>query len=113
MKIEKIFLSNIQGIRGVKTIEKSDVSWFGTPFICENNNLKSKIVKHLEQNKIQTRNYFAGNILIHPGFQSLDDYKSYPNANKVLDTVFFVGSAPHYTKEVFDYITDVVKKFEI
>ena len=60
--------------------------------------------KSFEKNKIQTRNYFAGNILLHPGYKHLDDYSNYPNANKVLDRVFFIGASPHYNDEIFDYI---------
>ena len=89
-------------------MEKSDVSWFGTPFICENYELKSKLVEFLEENKIQTRNYFAGNILMHPGYKFLDDYTKYPEANKVLDKVFFIGASPHYNQEIFNYIESVV-----
>ena len=48
--------------------------------------------------------YFAGNILMHPGYSFLDDYKKYPEANKVLDKVFFIGAAPHYNENVFEYI---------
>lgn len=110
--LEKIFTDNIQGIRGVKTLEHSDVSWFGTPFICEEEGLKHKLVDYLEKNKIQTRNYFAGNILLHPGFSFLDDYKLYPESNKVLDKVFFIGCAPHYNENVFDYVEQVIKKFQ-
>ena len=56
---------------------------------------------------------FAGNILMHPGYKHLDDLNDYPNANKVLDKVFFVGAAPHYTEEVFDYIESIfVNKWE-
>ena len=110
--LEKIFIDNIEGISAVKTLEKSDVSWFGTPFICENYELKSKLVEFLEENKIQTRNYFAGNILIHPGYKFLDDYTKYPEANKVLDKVFFIGASPHYNQEIFNYIESVVKKFK-
>ena len=62
------------------------------------------LVSYLEKNKIQTRNYFAGNILLHPGYSNLGDWMDYPESNKVLDKVFFIGSAPHYTDEVFDYI---------
>ena len=109
--LEHIFTSNISNIRGVKSLDKSDVSWFGTPFICEEPGLKHKLVQYLEDNKIQTRNYFAGNILMHPGYSFLGDYKEYPEANKVLDKVFFIGSAPHYTEPVFEYIQDVIKKF--
>ena len=109
--LEHIFTSNISNIRGVKSLDKSDVSWFGTPFICEKPGLKHKLVQYLEDNKIQTRNYFAGNILMHPGYSFLGDYKEYPEANKVLDKVFFIGAAPHYTEPVFEYIQDVIKKF--
>jgi CDP-6-deoxy-D-xylo-4-hexulose-3-dehydrase len=106
--LEKI-LCKIPGVRGVKTLEKSNVCWFGTPFICEDG-LKHKLVAHLEKHLIQTRNYFAGNILMHPGFKFLDDYKNYPEANKVLDKVFFIGATPHYTTEIFDYVEEVISK---
>lgn len=110
--IESIFLENIPGIRKVEVLDKADVSWFGTPFICEEEGLKHKLVQYLEDNKIQTRNYFAGNILLHPGYSFLDDYSKYPNANKVLDKVFFIGAAPHYNENVFSYVEEVVKKFQ-
>lgn len=111
--IEHIFTSNIPNIRTPKIAsEKSEPCWFGTPFICEEPGLKHRLVQYLEDNKIQTRNYFAGNILMHPGYSFLDDYKNYPESNKVLDKVFFIGAAPHYTDVVFDYIEEVVKNFK-
>lgn len=109
--LETIFTDNIPGLRGVSQLSKADVSWFGTPFICEEEGMKHKLVQHLENNKIQTRNYFAGNILLHPGYSFLDDSSKYPEANKVLDKVFFIGAAPHYGQGVFDYVEDVVKQF--
>jgi CDP-6-deoxy-D-xylo-4-hexulose-3-dehydrase len=111
-RIEKIITNNIKGIRVPKMIENADTCWFGTPFICEEDGLKHRIVKYLEDNKIQTRNYFAGNILLHPGYSFLDDYRNYPESNKVLDKVFFIGAAPHYTDPVFDYIEKVIKDFK-
>lgn len=110
--IEKIFIENIEGLREVVSLDKAEPSWFGTPFICETPGLKHRLVAYLEKNKIQTRNYFAGNILLHDGYSFLDDYKKYPEANKVLDKVFFVGASPHYRQSVFDYIEEVVKKFK-
>jgi CDP-6-deoxy-D-xylo-4-hexulose-3-dehydrase len=110
-RISKIFTDNIPNVRTPKVLDKADPCWFGTPFICDEPGLKHKLVEYLEANKIQTRNYFVGNILLHPGYSSLDDYKLYPEANKVLDKVFFIGAAPHYTEPVFNYIEDVIKKF--
>ena len=111
-RIEEIVTRYVTGIRGVKSLDFADPCWFGTPFICDEPGLKHSLVEYLEANKIQTRNYFAGNILLHPGYEFLDDFKNYPEANKVLDKVFFIGAAPHYTNIVFDYIEEVIKKFK-
>lgn len=107
----KLFLENIDGLSVPNTIDNSEPCWFGTPFIAHNKELKNKLVNYLEENKIQTRNYFAGNILLHPGYSFLDDYINYPNANQVLDKVFFIGCAPHYNDKVFSYIEKVIKRF--
>lgn len=109
--ITDIVVNGIPGIRAPRTLSKADPCWFGTPFICESSELKQKLVEHFESNKIQTRNYFAGNILQHPGYSFLDDYKKYPEANKVLNNVFFIGAAPHYNENIFKYIEDVIKSF--
>lgn len=108
-RIEEIVTRYVTGIRGVKSLDFADPCWFGTPFICESKSIKQKLVTFLEANKIQTRNYFAGNILLHPGFSYLDDFKKYPNSNQVLDKVFFLGAAPHWNEDVFEYIDDVFK----
>jgi CDP-6-deoxy-D-xylo-4-hexulose-3-dehydrase len=110
--IERLFLENIPNVRTPQKLDKAEPCWFGTPIICEEEELKHRLVQYLEDNKIQTRNYFAGNILMHPGFNHLDDYKNYPEANKVLDKVFFIGAAPHYREPIFEYIEDVLKKFK-
>ena len=103
-------LKYVDGLKGVEMLEKADTCWFGTPFICEDKGLKDKLVGFLEANKIQTRNYFAGNILMHPGYRHLDDVKKYPQANQVLDKVFFLGAAPHYDDQVFDYINNIFEE---
>ena len=107
--IEGILIHYVKGIKSPYELDKSDVCWFGTPFICESKELKHKLVAFLEENKIQTRNYFAGNILMHSAYKYLDDYKKYANANTVLDRVFFIGSSPSYTQPVFEYIEELFK----
>jgi CDP-6-deoxy-D-xylo-4-hexulose-3-dehydrase len=109
-RIESILVKYVKGVEGVSSLPKSDPCWFGTPFVCESKQLKDKLVSFLEENKIQTRNYFAGNILMHPAYSHLDDMSLYPNSNQVLDKVFFLGASPHYTEEVFDYVESVFKE---
>ena len=91
----------------------SKASWFGVPIICKTPEFKQALQQHFEENGIQTRNYFAGNLLRQPAYREFGNYLDYPNANKVLDTVFFIGCAPQYTKETMAYIRKVCQDFEV
>ena len=104
-------IETIPGCRVVREREDSETSWFGVPIVCEESKTKHALVAHLEKNKIQTRNYFAGNILLHPGYCHLDDAKKYPEANKVLNNVFFLGCSPVITDDMIGYIGEVVEEF--
>ena len=109
--IGEIF-EKIEGVRVVQEKQKAETSWFGVPIVCSSNDIKQKLVSHLEKNRIQTRNYFAGNILMHPAYVDIDDFEKYPEANKVLDRVFFVGCSPTITASMISYIEEVVEKFK-
>ena len=105
-------LSSIKGLKFPTKHEKSDVSWFGVPVICETFAQKSKLVNYFETNGIQTRNYFAGNILLHPAYKHLEKWSNYPNATNVLGNVFFLGSSPTITQDNLEYIKEIVNKYE-
>jgi CDP-6-deoxy-D-xylo-4-hexulose-3-dehydrase len=110
-RIELALISHIPTIRSVTQLPNADTSWFGVPIICSSQEEKELLVDHFEQHKIQTRNYFAGNILIHSAFKHLDDYRKYPNSNLALSHVFFLGCTPLYNESVLSYIEDVIKKW--
>jgi CDP-6-deoxy-D-xylo-4-hexulose-3-dehydrase len=111
-KISNLFIQNIKNIRSVNVLDQTDWTPFGVPLICENKEQKQKLVSYLESNGIQTRNYFAGNLLMHNGYKHLDNYKLYPESNKVLDLVFFVGCAPTISEQNISYIESVLIKYE-
>jgi CDP-6-deoxy-D-xylo-4-hexulose-3-dehydrase len=108
-KVQKFIEDNIKEARVINPLPKGDPSWFGVPIICESQEIKEKLVAHFEANKIQTRNYFAGNILLHPGYKHLDDASKYPLANKALSHVFILGCPPFWNDAVFEYIEKVIK----
>lgn len=110
--VQKSITNHIKEVRVIDATSKSDPSWFGVPIFCESQEIKEKLVAHFEANKIQTRNYFSGNILLHPGYQHLDDYRNYPNSNMALSNVFFLGCSPLWNYKILNYIDKVCEKWK-
>ena len=110
--IQNLFEAYIKNIRFPLVLTNTWWVPFGVPIICNTKEQKNKLVNYLESNGIQTRNYFAGNLLMHKGYKHLDDYKDYPESNKVLDLVFFVGCSPTISSENIEYIKEVLLKYD-
>jgi CDP-6-deoxy-D-xylo-4-hexulose-3-dehydrase len=104
-------VNKIPGTRVVKETNKSDPSWFGAPIVCNSSELKYNLVNHLEKNRIQTRNYFAGNLLQQPAYKHLGDWKKFPNSSEVISRVFFLGVSPTINNEMLAYVESVVDDF--
>lgn len=107
------FLEEVPGVRIVRELQEAESSWFAIPIVCETPRLKRKLVEHLENAKIQTRNVFSGNFLIHEAFKDYGNYLEYENANKVLDLAFFIGCPPYWTDEILDYIKETIRVFKV
>jgi len=99
-------------VRVAQTTKGSDPSWFGVPLICDTEETKNSLVSHFETNKIQTRPYFAGNLLRHPGYRHLGNAADFPNADQALKRVFFLGCPPHYSREILAYIGEVIAQWK-
>jgi len=110
--ISELFMRYIKNIHLPEELEHSDTAWFGNFIICDNKELKQKLVAYLENSKIQTRSLFSGNLLLHPAYSFLDDHKKYPVANTVLDLTFFTGNPPHYGPNILNYVEDMLRKFD-
>ncbi len=111
--VQKSIENHIKEVKVINPTPKGDPSWFGVPIYCESQEVKEKLVAHFESNKIQTRNYFSGNILLHPGYEHLDDYRKYPNSNLALSNVFFVGCSPLWNYKILNYIDKVCENWRL
>jgi CDP-6-deoxy-D-xylo-4-hexulose-3-dehydrase len=111
LRMDQIF-KKIPGIRTVSENNDAQTSWFAAPLICDSTKIKRSLVSYLEKNRIQTRNYFAGNILMQPAYRKFGDWRNYPIASDVLGKVFFVGVSPTITHEMLDYVEGIVAKFK-
>jgi CDP-6-deoxy-D-xylo-4-hexulose-3-dehydrase len=100
-----------------KAQPKSDPDWFAFPVTIKDDApfKRSDICQFFEANKIQTRPYFAGNIMLQPAYSGLmDPFKvvsEFPVARKVTTDTFFLGTSPVITKEKIDYIEQVLDRF--
>lgn len=94
----------------------ADPSWFAFPVTLKENCgfKRTDFTMFMEDHKVQTRNYFGGNILLQPGYAHLcneDPIKKYPNATKATTHTFFLGTSPVIRDEHIDYIEKILAKF--
>ena len=98
----------------------SDPSWFGFPLTLRERAGFSRdgIVKQLEQQGIQTRMLFAGNLLKHPCFdemrQKKDGYRvagSLANTDFIMNRTFWIGVYPGMTAGMVQFMIDSIRRF--
>ena len=100
-----------------KAQDKSDPDWFAVALTVRDGSgfTRTEFCEYLEDNLIQTRPYFAGNIMLQPAYSHLIDaekvIKDFPIARKVTTDTFFLGCSPVITLEQIDYIKTIVDKF--
>jgi CDP-6-deoxy-D-xylo-4-hexulose-3-dehydrase len=92
----------------------SDPNWFAFAVTIRDSApfKRTQIVDWFESHKIQTRPYFAGNIMLQPAYDHLVDPNqiavSYPTATKVMKDTFFLGTSPVITAEQISYVSQVL-----
>ena len=97
--------------------DKSDPSWFAFPLTIRDGApfCRNDIVDYLEESLIQTRPYFAGNIMLQPAYSHLmnpaDARDNYPVATYTMKNTYFHGCSPVITPEQIAYIGDKVDGF--
>jgi CDP-4-dehydro-6-deoxyglucose reductase, E1 len=109
--IKKAFNDFMPNVRILEEHKCAETSWFGVGVICNEQKDKEELVFYLEKNGIQTRNYFAGNLLLHPAYENLGCMEDYPNSNMVLPKMFFIGCSPTITGEMIEHIVNVIHEY--
>ena len=95
--------------------ENSEPSWFGFLITCKAGIDRNKVVNFIENNGIQTRMLFAGNIIKHPCFDQMRKFKSVyrvvgklKNTDRIMNDSFWVGVYPGMNDEMIDYMAETV-----
>ncbi len=112
-EIYRAFFEQYADLFKVATVHpKAEVSWFGFPLTVTTDRFtRDEFSRFLESRKIQTRNYFAGNLLFHPAYAELGNPHDYPNACTVTRATLFLGVSPNLTEAQIDYVKSCVAEF--
>lgn len=113
-------LSHIEQLILPEPAVHSNPSWFG--FLLSVKELapftRNEITAFLEENKIQTRNLFAGNLIKHPVFNEMrktgEGYRVVGNLTKtdfIMNNTFWIGVYPGMTNEMIDYMIEKIIEF--
>lgn len=100
-----------------EAVENGNPSWFGFLMTIKKNNIRNDLIKFLEENNIQTRLLFSGNIIKHPCFDQIrgtDLYRvigNLDNTEEILNNTFWVGVYPGMTKSMLDNIAYHIIEF--
>ena len=98
----------------------SNPSWFGFLIAVKEDAgfTRNELTGYLEQNKIQTRNLFAGNLTKHPCFDEMrqtgEGYRivgELKNTDFVMTNGFWIGVFPGMTKEMNQWMIKCIKDF--
>ena len=98
----------------------SNPSWFGFLIAVKEDAgfSRNELTGYLEQNKIQTRNLFAGNLTKHPCFDEMrqtgEGYRivgELKNTDFVMTNGFWIGVFPGMTKEMNQWMIKCIKDF--
>jgi CDP-6-deoxy-D-xylo-4-hexulose-3-dehydrase len=95
----------------------SKPSWFGFLITCKSGVNRNKLVQYIEENNIQTRMLFAGNLIKHPCFDDMRKTgKGYRIAGtldvteRIMRDTFWVGVYPGMTDAMVDRMIGVVRE---
>jgi CDP-6-deoxy-D-xylo-4-hexulose-3-dehydrase len=95
--------------------ENSDPAWFSYIItVKEDASFKrDELTKHLNDNLIETRNLFGGNLARQPAFigKNFRIADHLHNSDLIMNNTFFLGTYPGNTPEKLNYIEKTVDSF--
>ena len=93
----------------------SDPSWFSFLLTIkeEAGFSRNKLTSFLEQNAIETRNLFCGNLTRQPAFLQIKKRQvgDLRNTDLIMNNAFFIGLFPGIDKTQVDYVLEVFREF--
>jgi CDP-6-deoxy-D-xylo-4-hexulose-3-dehydrase len=103
----KRYLENLKDVKEILLPDDSiEPNWLAIPLQTEQ---RLELLTFLENNNIQTRVTFAGNVTRHPIYREY--LQPFENADIIMKNGFLLGAHHGMTIEDVDYVTDKIKEF--
>ena len=87
--------------------DSKNPNWLAIPLQCPD---RLELLTHLEENNVQTRVCFAGNITRHPAFKEFK--KTFEVSDTIMKNGFLLGAHHGMTLEDVDHVCNLLKNFE-
>jgi CDP-4-dehydro-6-deoxyglucose reductase, E1 len=101
------YIENLRDVPGIILPDDSRHSnWLAFPFQVAD---RLKMITHLEDNGVQTRVIFSGNITRHPAYRSF--LHPFANADTIMQNGILVGCHHGMSLEDVDYVCSRIKEF--
>jgi len=101
------YLKNLKDVPEIMLpINTFNSDWLAIPFMAKD---RMALLTFLEENNIQTRVCFAGNVTRHPVYREY--LEVFPNADRIMAEGFLLGAHHGMVEEDADYVCDKIKEF--
>lgn len=97
-----------ENFKPVEPTQNTNPSWFGFPIYANPKLNREKIVANLEERKIGTRLFFAGNLIKQPAYKN-ENYRIHgdlKNTDTVMKSLFWIGVHPALTQDMISYMLE-------
>jgi len=102
------YLENLKDLQDklVLPINTFESDWLAIPFMTPR---RLELLTYLEENNIQTRVCFAGNVTRHPVYREY--LEAFPNSDRIMAEGFLLGAHHGMVVEDVDYVCSKIREF--
>lgn len=92
----------------IEATPETNPSWFGFPMYAHESLSREKVVAGLEERKVGTRLFFAGNLIKQPAYKNINHrvHGDLKNTDQVMKNLFWIGVHPALDQTKMNYMLE-------
>lgn len=107
------YMENLKDSDYLLPKDDEKLNWLAMPLLAPTSWDRKSLLNYIENNGIQTRVFFAGNITRHPAYREffISD-TAFAGSDTIMKDCFMLGAHHGLELEDIDYVCDVLKKYD-